>query len=93
MPQYLVKAPGDPYNEPIFIIEGTSLAGQPNADPTSEVLVEEADPGLLEGGLNTHQRRNIAHDRARFSLDPADGRNIDLGRFCKVALDSNPAEP
>ena len=37
---------------------------KPYPDPAASIVVQEADPGLLEGGLNTHQGRDIAHHRA-----------------------------
>ena len=37
---------------------------EPNPNPAPSIIVEEADSGLFEGGLDAHQGRDTAHDQA-----------------------------
>ena len=59
---------------------------EPNPDPAPSIVVQEEDPRILEGGLDAHQGRHVAHDRAFLALDAPDGRNTDLCRFGEVIL-------
>ena len=59
---------------------------KPNPNPTPSVIVEEADAGLFEGGLDAHQGRYVTHDRAFLALNAPDGGDTDFCRFGEVIL-------
>ena len=60
--------------------------GKPNPDPAPGVVVEELDPSLFEGRLDTHQGRDIAADRTVTFLDPLDSGRSYAGGFGKLLL-------
>jgi hypothetical protein len=88
----LTVAPGDFVTQIWLRFAKPNLASlrlllQPHANPsTGIIVVQKEDSSLFESGLNPHQGRDVAHDRAFFALDPPDSGDADLRRFRKVTL-------